>query len=803
MDVILADLRHALRLMRKAPAFTAVAVGTLALGIGANTAIFSAVDALLIRPLPYADPDRLVMVWEDDALAGYRRNTPAPGNYNEWARLNRTLSGMAATRGATWSITGDGAPEQVTGRLVTPNFFSVLGVQPIVGRTFSDEEDRTGAQVVVISDGLWQRRYGGDRSIVGRTILMNDARREVIGVMPRRFAFRNVAVDYWAPIHFTPTLAVDHGSHFLNVVARLKPGVSVRAADEDMRRVAVELKEQFPRTNGRVSAVVVPVKEDLLGNTRVELFVLMGASAAVLLIACANLASLLLSRAVGRRGELAVRAALGATRGRLVRQMVAEGVVLSTAGGVLGVAVAPAGMALLAQLAPQGFPKEASSILDARLMAFALAISAVTGLLLSLVPALQAARASLQDALQQHARSAVGERSRFTRDALVVSQVAVTLVLLVGAGLMLRTLANLRALDIGFRPDHLLTLRTTLPASRYDQPAKRLAFFERVVAQVTALPNVERAGYGSQLPFTSAGDTTSFQIEGVPLAPDDPGDVLYRGGTNDYLGTLGVAVVEGRLFDERDGHEGAPNVIVNESFARRYWPNASALGHRVRFRPTAPFLTIVGVVADVRERGYELALKPGVYLPAGEAVKTWATPDTLVVRARGNPAELADPIRRIIAGVDADQPVAAVRTMEEIINSRVADRQQQMVLLASFAALALVLASIGLYGVLAYAVSQRSREIGLRIALGASTGSVVRMILGRGVALVVAGLGIGLALAWAGTRAMTNLLYGVAATDLTTFASVVGLLATVGLVASGLPAIRAARLDPITVLREE
>ena len=803
MDSVLWDIRQALRLLRKAPGFTAVAIGTLALGIGANTAVFSAVDALLLRALPYADPDRVVMVWEDDPVAGYRRNTPAPGNYTDWVRMQRSFTGIAATRGNTVNLTGDGAPEQLIGRLVTPNFFPVLGVQPIVGRNFTDAENVAGSPVVMISYGLWQRRFAGDPGMVGRTILLNDARRAVLGVLPRRFVFRNTLVDYWAPIAFTPAMAADHGSHFLNVVARLAPGVSVDSADADMTRIAADLGKQFPRSNGRVGAVVVPVKEDLLGDTRVELLVLMAASAAVLLIACANLASLLLSRAIGRSGEFAIRAALGATRGRLVRQMLVEGVVLAVAGGALGLALAPAGVGLLAQMAPRGFPSATSSIIDRRVLVFTLAVSAATGLFFSVVPALQAARASLRDTLQQQSRGGGGGRSGLTRDALVVAQVAVALVLLVGAGLMLRTLANLRALEIGFHSDHLLTLRTTLPASRYDTPAKRVDFFDRVVGQVAALPNVRHAGYGSTVPFTETGNSTWFQIEGVALPPDDPGDALFRGCTNDYLQTLDARIVEGRLFDERDGRDGMPTVIVNETFARAYWPGASALGRRVRFQSNGRYLTIVGVVRDVRERGYGLSLKSGVYLPLGEAVRTWAQPETLVVRAGGDPLALAETIRRIVAGVDPNQPVSAVRTMDEIIDAGVADRRQQMTLLTSFSTLALLLASIGLYGVLSYAVSQRSREIGLRIALGASPGSVVRLIMSRGAALTGAGLGIGLGLAWAGTRAMNNLLYGVGATDAATFASVVGLLAVVGMAACGVPAARAARVDPLVVLRDE
>jgi predicted permease len=803
MDVLLRDLNYAVRLLQKAPGFTAIAIGTLALGIGANSAIFSTIDAVIIRALPYADPDRVVMVWEDITSAGYPRNTPAPGNYTEWVRLNGSFTGIAATRGAGANVTSDGSPEFILGRGVTANLFPVLGVSAVAGRTFTDDEDRMGAPVVVISYGLWQRRYGGDPAIVGRTMVLDDNKYEVIGVMPRGFVFRSRDIDYWVPIHFLPAVALDRGSHYLNVVARLKPGVSLDAARADMTSVTEALKRQYPNTNGRVGAAVVPIKEDLLGNTRIELLVLMGAAAAVLLIACANLASLLLSRAVGRRGEFAVRSALGATRGRMVKQMVIEAMTLSLAGGVAGLVVARAGLLLVAQLTPLGFSSSPLSILDGRLVAFTLAVSILTGLLFSIVPAIQAARGSLHDALQHGGRSSVGGRARLTRDALVVAQVAAALVLLVGAGLMLRTLANLRAIDVGFRPNRLLTLRTSLPRARYADSTARVAFFDRVVAQVRALPGVEDAGYGSNLPFVARGNTTWFQIEGVTLDPNDPGDALLRSGTNGYLKTLGVQLSEGRAFDDRDTEDGPKVAVINDTMAHKYFPGASALGHRVRINRAQPFHTIVGVIRDVRERGYELEMKPGIYLPYAQAPTTWAVPESLVLRAKTNPADLAAPVRRIIGSVDPDQPVTAVRTMDEIIDLDVSDRQQQMLLLSAFASLALLLASIGLYGVLSYAVTQRSRELGLRMVLGASAGSLMCMIVARGLALTAAGLVLGLGLAWMSARTLQSLLYGVTAADPATFTAVVGVLGAIALAACYLPARRATRVDPMVVLRQE
>jgi putative ABC transport system permease protein len=796
------DIRYGLRLLRRSPGFAAITILTLALGIGATTAIFSTVDALLIRALPYADADRVVMIWEDASESGFPHNTPAPGNYADWARLNRSFTGVAATRSASANLTGDGVPEQVVGRAVTPNFFAVLGTAPIAGRTFSEEEARTAAQVVVIGYGLWQRRFGADRSAIGQTVLMSGSRYEVIGVMPRGFVFRNRDVEYWVPIGLSPQAAAARNNHFLNVVARLAPGVSIEAAAGDMRRIDAILQKEYPNTNRTVRSALVPIKEELLGGTRMQLLVLMGAAAAVLLIACANLASLLLSRAAGRRAELAVRAALGATRGRLVRQMVVEATTFALLGGLLGLAVAPVGLTIMSRITPRGFPPQATSILDLRLLAFAFVISIATGVALSLVPSIQAARASLRDAMQQGARSAVGGSGRFTRDALVVLQVAAALVLLTGAGLMLRTMAHLRAIDVGFRPDHLLTLRTTLPQAKYRDPAQRLAFYERVLADVRALPGVENAAYGSTLPFMSPGNTRWFAIDGRTQSPDDPADTLYRVGTNDYLKTLGVQLLAGRLLDDRDGADAPPVVVINETFARTYWPGASPLGSRMRIGdPNGLHYTVVGVVRDVRERGYTLAMKPGAYIPFAQ--KAGDLPEYLIVRTSGAPEEPAASVRRIVAGVDPDQPISAVRSMDDIVDLDVADRQQQLILLGAFAGLALLLASIGLYGMLSYAVTQRSREIGLRMALGASAGSVMRMVVARGLSLTAAGLGLGLALAWALTRTLQNLLYGVAAEDPATFGAVVVLLGVIALAACYVPARRAARLDPIAVLRAD
>lgn len=800
MRTLAADLRYGLRLLRQAPAFTAIAICALALGIGANTAIFSTLDSVVLRPLPYQDPDRVVMVFEDSSHIGFARNTPAPANYFDWKEQNHVFTDVAAIRYRGASITGDGTPEQLFGQAVTPNFFSVLGVSPLVGRTFTEEEDRDGAQVVIISYRLWQRRYLGDPARINQPIMLNGTKYSVIGVMPRDFVFRDRERDFWFPIHFTPADRSVRGSHFLSVVARLKPDATLDRARQEMTGIAKRLEQQYPDSNYRVGAVVVPIKEDLLGDTRIALLVLMGAAGCVLLIACANLASLLLARAVARKKEMAVRAALGAGRGRLVRQMVTEATMLALAGGTLGLLVAQAGMTVLVRLVPGGLPTTAKPALDSTLLLFTLGLSLLTGLIFSVVPAIQAARASVNDALKQGGRSGADTRGRNTRDVLVVLEVAAALVLLTGAGLMIQTMAKLRAIDLGFRSGHLLTMRTPW-GPKYRDPVKAIDYVTRVLAQVRLLPGVENDAFSSTLPFQSIGNTRGYQVQGQTIDKDYSPDALFRVGSSDYLQTLGVKVLEGRLFTASDISTTAPVVILNETFARHYWPKETAVGHRIALGDQN-WRTVVGVVADVHERGYELAMKPGVYAPITALDITWL-PDTLIVRTKSDPNAIAPAARSIIASIDPDQPVSLVRTMDEIVDLNVADRQQQMTLLGAFAVLALVLASIGLYGVLSYAVTQRSREIGLRMALGASASSVIRMIVARGLALTGIGLVIGLVAAFLATRAMKNLLYGVGATDPFTFGSVAALLAVIALIACWAPARRASRVDPIVVLRDE
>ena len=803
---ILGDLRYALRLLRKTPVFTIAALGTLALGIGANTTIFSLVQTMLLRPLPYQSPDQVAMVWEERTAAGFPRSNPAPGNYQGWRATNQSFTGMAATAFAFANITGDGSPEIVLGRRVTANFFSVLGVQPVLGRAFTAADDTSGARIVVISHALWQRRYGSDPGIVGRTISMSvervgDVKHEVVGVAPPSFVFLSRDIDYWVPMQFSPEEAATRGNHFLEVVARLKPDVTAEAADSEMRAIAKRLSEQYPDTNRDLGAVVVPIREQVLGNTRVQVVALMTAAAAIVLIACANLASLLLARASVRRGEYAVRLSLGASRGRLARQVVVEAMCLSVSGGVLGLAIPMLTAAFVERIVPVGLQAFTVSLMDWHLLAFAGSLSIATGVLFSLGPALQSAHASTAEVLQQHARGNAGGRSRAFRDGLVVLQVAATLVLLVAAGLMLRTLANLNAIDLGFDANNLLTMQAPL-MPKYAGPSTRPAFYERIIAGIRALPGVRGAAFGSMLPFQSPGYTRTFSIEGRQPLPEDERDALVRVGTDDYLQTLGVTPVEGRLLDTRDGADAPLAVVVNETLVRQFMPGQSALGRRIRFNPTEPWFTIVGVVRDVVERGYQQKSKSGIYMAAAQGPRFFPT-ISLIVRVDGDPLGYAGAVQRTVRDVDPDQPIRLIRSMTDIIGLTVGDRRQQTTLLVVFGVLALIIASLGLYGLLAQTVSARSREIGIRMALGATWRSVMQMVMSRGILLTGAGVGIGAVLAWSLTRAMESLLYGVGASDPLTFALVAGLLAAVSALACAIPAVRAARVDPMLVLRDQ
>jgi predicted permease len=799
---LLTNLRYTLRQIMKSPGFFIVAVAALALGIGANTAIFSAVEAVLLKPLPYAQPHRLVMVWEDASFIGFPDDTPAPANYVDWKAQNTVFTDMAARQASSMSLTGDGAPEQLHGQRVTPNFFDVLGVQPAIGRVFTAEEHKAKEQVVLLSYGLWQRRFGGDKAIAGRAILLNDVPTKVLGVMPKGFFFREKNVDYWMPLSFTPERWAQRGNHFLNVVARMKPGVTWKQAQKEMDTIAVRLQRQYPETNAKLGAVVVPMQEDFAGDTKNGLLVLQVASVFVLLIACSNLANLLLARSTGRKREMAIRIALGATRGQIAGQLLTESLLLSVTGGALGLAVGQACWNAFGKLVPEqigqgGFP------MNWQVLLFTAGISTVAGVLFGFAPALRASDISLQEALKEGSRSGESRGGMKLRDALVVAQFGLAFALLICAGLMIQTMWNLGKQELGFRADHLLTMAVPVPDTKYDTKEKRRNFFNNVVSGVRALPGVKGAGFGSDAPFTANGDTYGYIVEGEPpLPPGEVNDALYREVTPGYLEAVGATLRDGRLLQEGDREGALPVIVVNEFFAKRHWPGQSAVGKRIRFGDKdEPWRVVAGVVQDIRERGRLLNMKPAMYVPVGQV-----KPDNyscLVVRTAMQPASAIKAVESAVWAVDSQQPVTQIRTMDELIESNVADRTRPMILLGVFSALALVLACIGVYGVLAYAVAQRTREIGVRMALGARPVDVTRMILGRGVKLSAMGMLAGGAVAAGLGGLLRALLFGVTPVAPGIYAGTATALVLVAMLACVIPAQRAACVDPAVALRNE
>jgi putative ABC transport system permease protein len=798
---LIADMRYGARVLARSPGFALVAVAALALGIGANTSVFSVIEAVLLRPLPYKDPSKLAFVWEDASFVGFPKNTPAPANFVDWKTQNTVFSNMAALRGRSMNLTGDGAAEYVRGNAVTPEFFGVMGVPALIGRTLDDRDDKSGDNTVVISHSLWQRRYAGDPAIAGRQLKLSDESYTVVGVMPNGFRFPHRRTDFWIPAKFTPEQLARRGSHFLTVVARLKPGVTWDRAQAEMDTIAKRLQQDYPNTNERVGAVVVPINEEIAGDSKTGLIVLLAGAGFVLLIACANVANLLLARAAARQRELAVRTALGAGRGRLITQLITESVLLSSAGGLIGLALARGGLTLLERLVPQRLDRTLT--LNSDVLLFSLAVSIATGIIFGVLPALHASRLDLNDALKQGGRSNAGGRGGLYRDALVVAEVAMALVLLAGAGLMMKTLARLQAIDVGFKPEGLLAVSSNIPHPKYADPQKRLRHYESVLEEVRSLPGVRGAAFVSDLPFTTEGNTNGFRIEGKPERPGGPAqDALYRLATNDYLKTLDVRLLEGRLPDERDGQSAPPVLVINETFARTFFDGESPLGKRIDYGEE-PWRTIIGVIADVRERGIKPSPKAAMYIPLAQDLDGWAVADDLLVRTDGDPLAIAAAVRAAIHHSDPDLPIVSVQTMQEILDLGVATRQQQMRLLMAFAGLALTLAGLGIYGVLSYLVVQRSREIGLRMALGASASDIVRSVAGKGALLTGAGLAIGTGAALAITRAMRSMLYEVAPADASTYAAVIATLMLIGLIACAVPAMRAARVDPMVALRDE
>jgi putative ABC transport system permease protein len=807
MRDVVQDLRYALRALRRAPGFAAVAVLTIALGIGATTAIFSVVNALILRPLPYRDADRIVMVWMDNTRMGIDKDIHSYPDFVDYRADSTALSGLAGFRYVAFNLTGSDAPQRVRGVATMASLFSVLGVPPALGRVYREEEEQDGRDgVVIVSHGFWTRALGADSAALGTTLQMNGRPHTVIGVMPADFTFPDRDTDLWVPLVVPPQLQSARGTFWLRAIGRLAPGVSREQAQAALATVASRLARDYPQLDG-YGVNVTSLPDEIVGGTvRTALWVMFGAVAAVLLIACANVANLLLSRAATREREIGVRVALGASRSRLVHQLLTESVLLAIVGGGAGIALAWAGLRALRRLAPADLPRIEQIAIDPTVLAFTLVLSVVTGVLFGLVPALQGARASLSDVLREGGGrgGTTGRQGLRLRRSLIGAQVALVVVLLTGAGLMIRSVIEMQRVDLGFRPDHLLTMRLQLPASRYDSAAKISAFYDELLERTRALPLVQGAAAITDIFLSETPNSTGFAIEGVPLPPaaervEVPVDVV----TPDYFQVMGIPLLQGRTFGPQDDSNAPQVVMINSAMARRYWPDGDAIGKRFSYGgdgDDAQWMTIVGVVGDMRRTGFDRAVRYETFLPFSQ---NQARSLTLVVRTTGTPSAISGSVREVVQSIDRDQPVFAVETMDRTLAGMVAERRFSMVLLGTFAALALVLAVVGIYGVTAYLVAQRAREIGVRIALGAEPRSVVRMVVRQGMTVAAIGLAAGVVGALVLTRLMTGLLYGVSATDATTFVAVTGVLLLVTVVANYLPARRAARADPVVALRAE
>jgi len=804
------DLRYGLRMLLRSPAFTSIAVLALALGIGANTAIFSVVNAVLLQPLPFRNPDQLVIIWENATHLGFPKNTPSPANFLDWQRQSTVFSGMAAMAPKNFNLTGSGEPERLDGRRVSANLFDVLGVQPRLGRGFLPQDDTPGAHVVLLSNGLWQRRFGADPRVIGQPVNLNGESCTVIGVMPPGIqlpGFDNWQDQLWVPLAFSSEEAAQRGNHFLEVIARRKPGVALQQARAEMDTVAAQLAKQYPEENLRIGAVVNQLRDEFVGDIRPALLVLLGAVGFVLLIACANVANLLLARAAARQKEIALRLALGANRSRLTRQFLTESMLLALLGGAAGLFLAFVGLDVLKHFIPDGISQADSIMIDARVLGFTAIIAIATGFVFGLAPALQASRFSLNETLKEGGRDAAGGgKGARVRDLLVIAEVAVSFVLLIGAGLLINSFVHLRNLDPGFRPDHLLTAKIEMSELKYPDREHRLPFLDEILRRVRALPGVQSAAIAGNLPLTYNGDSMYIGVEGVPdPPPDQQMDVIYRAVGPGYFNTMQIPLLQGRDFNDQDTTaETSYKVIVSEKLAQHFWPGKNPIGKRLKSGSTTaegPWREVVGVVKDVRQNDFIAPPKMQMYLSYRQ-LKALA-PNALVVRTTIDPLSLAGELRNAVWAVDKDQPVSNIDSMEHIVAGAVARQRFTALLLGIFATVALLLAAVGIYGVLSYSVAQRTREIGIRMALGAQRSEVLRMTVMQGLKLVGLGLVLGLGAAFLLTRVMVSLLFGTSTTDPLTFFGISLLLLAVALLASFIPALRATRVDPMIALRAQ
>jgi putative ABC transport system permease protein len=810
MTTLLADIRFGLRMLFKSPTTTIVALVALTLGIGANTAIFSVVNAVLLRTFPYADAEQLVLVWEKRQGGRTDQNVINLGNFSDWKEQNQVFSDMAAFFDRNVNLTRDGEPEEVPSQLATTNLFSVLGANPIVGRTFVAEDVADEqARVVVISYGLWQRRFGGDAQIAGRQIVLNERPYTIVGVMPAGFGWHiqkgtqaSKPADVWLPWQITNDMRRRRG-RFASAVARLKPGVSKDKAQREMDTIGVRLAQQYPEFNTTWGINVVPLRTQVTGEIRRPLLILLGAVGFVLLIACANVANLLLARASSRRKEIAVRAGLGASRLRIARQLLTESVMLSIVGGTLGVLVAWWGTKALVALSPPALIDLNHLSVSLPVLGFTLGLSLITGIVFGLVPALEATRFDLQGSLKEGGKNVGGSSgTNRVRSVFVVTQVALALVLLVGAGLLVKSLKRLQAVDTGFNANNLLTVRVNLPLAKYDTEQKRIAFFQQARQQMEALPGVETVGAINTPPFTGLYSGTAVDVDGQQLPPDQELKTGVCVTDAEYFQTMQIPLRLGRLYNEQETTAMRHVVVVNESFVQKNLGAGNALGRRLTIYMKEENVPseIIGVVADHKHLGLDVAVEPVVYWPHSELVYSGMT---LMLRTRGDAGALASAARNVIHSLDPQQPIGEVTTMETLLSTSVARARFSAWLLTVFSLLALVMAAVGIYGVMSYSVLQRTHEIGVRMALGAQRFDVLKLMVRKGVLLGVVGVAVGLAASFGLTRLIATLLFDVTATDTATFVVVSVGLFLVTLIACYVPARRATKVDPLKALRYE
>lgn len=806
------DLRYAARSLLRTPGFTVVAVTVLSLSIGATSAIFSLVSAVWLRPLPFADEDRLVSLWVDfSEFGGLGRSEVTPGHYVDWSESAESFEEMAPVVPVSVNLTGDGEPERLSAVRTTPNLFTTIGLAPIVGRTFVPED--AAGEAVVVSDGFWLRRLGGDPAAVGRTITFDGSPHVVVGVVPRDFRFPMGEKDVFIATSFSPETLAERRAYIWSLVAKLRPDISIEAARTEMRTIAAALEAESPDTGRGAAVAVVPLRETLSrGGVSIApdvgptLMALLGAVTLVLLIACANIANLTLARATVRKKEFAIRKALGAAPGHVLRQLLAESTVLAATSVLVGLGLAAACFGYLTRLLPESIPASTVPVLDARVLALTIGTALVTVLLFGMGPAITAVRRGFAASFGR-TLGMRGAGARRLRKSLIVAEIALTVVLLAGAGLLLRSYAAVLAVEPGFDTEGLLLAETFLPQSRYPNAADRDTFYRRVLERVDEIPGIESAGYTNAAPLVIKGGRSITILEGRP--PPEPSELLATLASNravspGYLETLGASLISGRLIDERDTRDAPAVAVVNQTMARAHWPGVDPIGQRFTMGMSGDTLfTVVGIVADIRSQGLDVPAAAELYVPLEQVTNPFLWPTHLIVRASGDPLALAPALRRTVWDIAPEQPVSGVRTMNAVVDGELANRSTQLTLIGVFALLALVLAAVGLYGVVSYTVSQSTSEIGLRMALGAEQRTVLASILREALATAMLGIALGLLAAWVLTRTISAFLYGVSPTDPLTALIVTCVLLVAALSAAFLPARRAASVDPVATLRAE